>query len=496
MSEVKLPEGWVRKRLGEVCKTTSGGTPSRKDLSYYTGSIPWVKSGELKNGIIISTEEHISEEAIKDSSAKIFPSGTLLIAIYGATVGRLAFLGMDAATNQAVCGITPGKLLDKNYLYWLLFFKRPQLLDERAGGAQPNISQNILRELTIPLPPIPVQQAIVARIEELFSELDAGVNELQTALSRLKIYRQAVLDWAFEGKLTTEWRLNNKNSPSGIELLNDIRTSRIVENDKVGKKTKTIISINDKDLKFLFDIPNEWCWVKPEDVCSPENYSIGIGPFGSNLKVDDYTSSGVPLIFVKNITRKNFTLNLRYITDEKFEELKAHSVKPLDILVTKMGDPPGDSTIYPEERPEGIITSDCLKFRVWDSFVERKYFQYCIESSLIKRQLGLITQGVAQKKISSERFKTLYFPLSSRLEQIQIVSEIEARLSEADVIEAIIRQELVRAENLRQSILKQAFEGKLVTAPVNQVEETESAKIGESVSPHYGSPPGDQLSLF
>lgn len=190
---MQLPKGWVWKKLGEVCKTTSGGTPSRTNTNYYNGSIPWVKSGELKNGIIRNTEEHISEEAVKNSSAKLFPAGTLLIALYGATVGRLAFLGIEATTNQAICGITPGEALNKDYLYWLLFFKRPQLLDERAGGAQPNISQNILRELILPLPPILAQKAIVAKIEELFSELDTGLQELQIALKRLRIYRQAVL---------------------------------------------------------------------------------------------------------------------------------------------------------------------------------------------------------------------------------------------------------------------------------------------------------------
>ena len=204
MREEQLPEGWEWKTLGEVCKTTSGGTPSRTNKDFYSGSIPWVKSGELKNGIILDTEEHITEEAIQNSSAKIFPVGTLLIALYGATVGRLAFLGIEAATNQAICGITPYKNLDKNYLYWVLFSKRPQLLDERAGGAQPNISQNILREVILPLPPLLVQQQIVACIEELFSELDAGVQELQTALARLKTYRQAVL----------QAQLSNKNWPT------------------------------------------------------------------------------------------------------------------------------------------------------------------------------------------------------------------------------------------------------------------------------------------
>src|SRR5690606_20534806 len=100
-----IKEDWIECTLGEVFKTTSGGTPSRRNANYYNGSIPWVKSGELDKGIINETEEKISKEALKNSSAKIFPKGTLLIALYGATIGKLSFLGIEASTNQAICGI-------------------------------------------------------------------------------------------------------------------------------------------------------------------------------------------------------------------------------------------------------------------------------------------------------------------------------------------------------------------------------------------------------
>jgi type I restriction enzyme S subunit len=120
----QLPKDWKWLKLGEVCHTTSGGTPSRKELKFYNGNIPWVKSGELDKGLITDTEERITEEAIKNSSAKIFPKGTLLIALYGATIGKLAFLGVDAATNQAICGIYKNENIDSHYLYNYLFYKK------------------------------------------------------------------------------------------------------------------------------------------------------------------------------------------------------------------------------------------------------------------------------------------------------------------------------------------------------------------------------------
>ncbi|WP_417371855.1 restriction endonuclease subunit S [Gelidibacter japonicus] len=195
-----MQKNWIKTTLGEVCFTTSGGTPSRRNDNYYNGSIPWVKSGELDKGIIYETEENITEEAIKNSSAKLFPKGTLLIALYGATIGKLAFLGIEATTNQAICGIFENDTINQKYLYHYLFHKKRDLIGQGTGGAQPNISQTILKKLSLPLPPLPEQRAIVAKIEQLFSELDNGIANLKTAQEQLKVYRQGVLKMAFDGE--------------------------------------------------------------------------------------------------------------------------------------------------------------------------------------------------------------------------------------------------------------------------------------------------------
>ena len=110
-----LPAGWRWVKLGDVCQTTSGGTPQRGNSNFYGGRIPWVKSGELNDGLISGTEETITDKGLKNSSAKLFPCGTLLIALYGATVGKLGVLGMEAATNQAVCAIFTSDVVDKDF---------------------------------------------------------------------------------------------------------------------------------------------------------------------------------------------------------------------------------------------------------------------------------------------------------------------------------------------------------------------------------------------
>jgi type I restriction enzyme S subunit len=171
---------WKSRPLGELATTTSGGTPSRARKDYYGGSIPWVKSGELNDDYIFDTEEHITEAGLKNSSAKVFSSGTILIALYGATVGKTSILRTDASTNQAVCGITPGPDLDAGYLRFHLISLRRELLSHRYGGAQPNISQQIVRNQKIAYPPLPEQKKIAHILSTVQRAIEAQERIIQT----------------------------------------------------------------------------------------------------------------------------------------------------------------------------------------------------------------------------------------------------------------------------------------------------------------------------
>ena len=153
--------------IEEFCETGSGGTPERSKRQYYGGSIPWVKSGELREDVILDTEERITELGLKESSAKIVPRGSILLAMYGATVGRMAFLGIDAATNQAICNIRPDpKRADPRYVFHGLQSKLSHFLARAAGGAQPNISQTIVRETKLALPPLEEQRQIASILDK------------------------------------------------------------------------------------------------------------------------------------------------------------------------------------------------------------------------------------------------------------------------------------------------------------------------------------------
>ncbi len=158
---------WESVELGTVARTSSGGTPSRSVKDYWNGKIPWIKSGQLRDGLITECDEFITEAGLKSSSAKLVSRGTLLLALYGATAGKLAFTGIDAATNQAVCSINPDEtLLCKRYLFYFLLSIRPKIIKDSSGGAQPNISQGYVQKIKVPLPLLHIQQQIADTLDK------------------------------------------------------------------------------------------------------------------------------------------------------------------------------------------------------------------------------------------------------------------------------------------------------------------------------------------
>lgn len=165
-----LPEGWVWCRLGDLGDWGAGATPLRSESRYYhNGTINWLKTGELNDGIIYESEEKITEEALNECSLRINKVGDVLIAMYGATIGKLAIVGAEMTTNQACCGCTPFTGVYNYYLFYLLKAYRKILVEKGEGGAQPNISRIKIRNLPVPLPPLAEQQRIVAKVEELMA---------------------------------------------------------------------------------------------------------------------------------------------------------------------------------------------------------------------------------------------------------------------------------------------------------------------------------------
>ena len=193
-----LPKGWKRTKLIEECQTSSGGTPSRSKSEYYiNGTIPWIKTGELQDNILINTEEYITEDAVKHSSAKIFPKGTLLMAMYGVNIGKLGISEIEATCNQACCVFTPKQTDYKYYLYHYFKSIREYLLSISFGAAQQNLSQELIKAIKVIFPNESINTNFVRKIEPLYKKI-SFLQKQNTLLTR---QRDLLLPRLMSGKL-------------------------------------------------------------------------------------------------------------------------------------------------------------------------------------------------------------------------------------------------------------------------------------------------------
>lgn len=428
----KIPNDWRWVKLVDIAKWGSGGTPLSSNSAYYDGDIPWLIIGDLTDEYIYRAKRNITALGLLNSSAKIVDVDSVLIAMYG-SIGKLGINKIPVATNQAIAFTE--KLNDNTnnkFLFYFLSHIKGELFSLAKGGTQQNISQTVLKNIDFPLPPKPIQNQIVSKIEELFSELDKGIENLQLAQQQLKLYRQSVLKWAFEGKLT------NANVKEG-------------------------------------GLPKGWKIVSIIDLAEKNKHALKAGPFGSALKKEFYTKDGYKIYGQEQVISGDPFLGNYYIDEQKYQELSSCKIKPFDILISLVGTV-GKVLLLPDNCISGIINPRLIKISLDNKMYLPKFFKYYFESSFVKSFYGAETRGTTMDVLNLGIIKTIPFPLCSINEQLLIINEIENRLSFTDKMEEGITQSLQQAEGLRQSILKKAFEGKLVESEVIKIKETHTTK--------------------
>lgn len=469
MSDVSsIPKGWCNTSLEKTASWGSGGTPSRNVERYFQGSIPWVKTGELENKYIRETEEHISEEALKNSSAKIFPRGSVGIAMYGATIGKLSIWGIDASTNQACAVGIPTVAVNNEFLYYYLLSERQSLIKAGKGGAQPNLSQGIIKEWPINLPPLNEQHRIVAKIEELFSELDKGIENLKTAQTQLKVYRQALLKHAFEGKLTAQWRTENQDKLETADaLLKRIQQERAqryqqqladwqTHGGSKPKAPKPLSPLTAEEVAELPELPEGWGWVKYGDLCSIVRNGISAKPEGE---------SGTPIFRISAVRPLFFDMtDIRFI-DNTTGVFDAYCLERGDLVFTRYNGSRRYVGVCAEYRSDEhrLFPDKLVQTRVFSKNMSTSYLEKALNAGASRKFIeSKIRTTAGQSGVSGDDIKNIPVPYCSTGEQIQIVEELESKLSEVDQLDQTLTTSLQQAEALRQSILKKAFSGQLV----------------------------------
>jgi type I restriction enzyme S subunit len=447
---------WQIKTLGEVCRTSSGGTPSRSRPDFFNGNIPWVKSGELTDGLVSEVSEFISEEALAGSSAKLLPAGTLLIAMYGATVGKLGVLARAAATNQAVCAIFPPPELDPKFLFWYLRRQRSDLIAKAVGGAQPNISQTILRDVELPIPPIGEQREIVAELEKQFSRLDEAVANLQRVKANLKRYKASVLKAAVEGRLVeteaTLARREGRTYETGEQLLQRVLLARPDQWSARGRYVEPL----PPDTKDLSPLPDGWIWASIDQLS--DFITKGTTPTATKM----FDGAGeVQFLKVYNLTFNgslNHTHKPAYVSRATHkDELARSQVFPGDVLINIVGPPLGQVSVVPAHIEEANINQAIARIRpvnpIGSAFIANALMCDDIMRWAIRR--GKTTAG--QANLTLELCRALPIPVPPLAEQARIVAEVDRHLSIIREVEAEVDTNLRRAQALRQATLARAF---------------------------------------
>lgn len=415
-----IPENWVWTRLDTISSITSGGTPARTNPSFWGGNIPWVKIGDIKEKYVFSSEEKITVKGLNSSSAKVFPKNTILYTIF-ATIGTVGILGIEAATNQAVAGITFYGEYCLDYMYYVLVGLKDILVSKGKGMAQMNINQTILKNTPIPLPPLAEQERIVAKIEELMPLVEE-YGKAEEQLTKLNAefpdkLRKSILQQAVQGKLTER---DQADEPAS-ELIKRIKTEKeaLIKSGKI-KKEKLLPAITDEEKPF--DIPDTWEWVRLAEISE-----MCLGKM-----LDKTKNKGVLHPYLRNVNVRWGAFDLTDILQMRFEndEEEKYSVKYGDLVVCEGGEPgrcavwsDKDSTFRIQKALHRIRFSSCVDpffgYRVFEYYACNGYFSKRFSGETIKHLPGAVLANIA-------------FPIPPLAEQKRIVKRVEELLALCD----------------------------------------------------------------
>lgn len=399
-----MREDWTITPIEKIGDIITGNTPSKSNTSFYSNKdFPFYKPKDLEAGDNVKfSNDGLSEEGFKNS--RIAPEGSILVTCIGATIGKTGLIKKTGAFNQQINGIVPFRNIDSKFIYFqIIGLEFQQKIKENASSTTlPILNKSKFSILEINLTPLPIQRAIVRKIENLFVSLDKGIADLKTAQEQLKVYRQAVLKKAFEGGFTN----------SKMHFLKLINVTTTLGDGLHGT---------------------------PKYSENGEYYFIN----GNNL------SDGK--ILIKPDTKR--------VDKEEFEKYKK-DLNQTTVFVSINGTI-GNTAFY---KGEAVILGKSACYFNVNEGISKEYIRYNLKTSEFINYAIRNATGSTIKNVGLKTMRDYLVPLPiNKAEQHAIVSEIESRLSVCDKVEQSISEALAKAEALRQSILKKAFEGKLLS---------------------------------
>jgi type I restriction enzyme, S subunit len=414
-----VPANWKLIPLDDCGEWGSGGTPKRTIARYYQGgTIPWVIIGDLNDGVVINAATYITDEGLQNSSAKLLPVDTLLIAMYG-SIGKLGITGFECATNQAIAFCKPDKNIILKYLFYSLMNVRNDLITYGQGGAQQNISQTILRAYKIPLAPLNEQKRVADKLDNLMERMDACREHLNRVPEILKRFRQAVLAAAMSGKLTEEWR----------------ESKEISLHSWVNKNGKEV---------FPFITSGSRGWAAY------------------------YSEEGPKFLRVGNLDHDTIELDLgeiQHVNPPKNAEGKRTRIEVGDILISITADV-GMVALIREDIGEAFINQHICLARQSGEY-SPVFLAYFLASPFGLKQFINSQRGMTKQGLTLGDIKSLTIKIPTISEQEEIVHRVETLFALADRLESRYQAASQLVDDLKPALLVKAFRGKLVPQDPN-----------------------------
>ncbi|RJE72821.1 restriction endonuclease subunit S [Reichenbachiella sp. MSK19-1] len=412
----QVPTHWHYDKLFRVCSNMgSGGTPKSSNQNFYGGPIKWIQSGDLTDGYVSQTSKTITEEALEKSSAKMFPKGTLLVAMYGATIGKLGIMEMDAATNQACCSLQLSSKIDSKYAYYLMLDARDYLLTQAYGGGQPNISQETLKQFHLVYAPLPEQKAIAEYLDKATAKIDRIIAIKKEQLEKMEESWQSKMQEQVTGKI------------EGVQNL---------------------LKSADRE---LLNLPPDWSLKRIKQI-GKIKYGLGQPP----KELD----GGLPIIRATNVS-KGFIdeHNMIYVDPEDVPYSRDPVLREGDIIVVRSGAYTADSAIIPAKY-EGAITGYDMVLRCYLN-VSAKFVSYCLLSKyVLNDQMLLSSLRAAQPHLNKEELGNTYVLIPSLSEQERIVEVLDNIQGHFLKMKTNLESQIQTLQSYRKSLIHECVTGK------------------------------------
>lgn len=465
---LKLPKTWAEVNLGDFVENDKGKKPKNESkIQTAVHNFPYVDIQTFEENIVRTWTDGVGCRLCSETD---------FLMVWDGSRSGLVGKGVNGALGSTLVRINFPSMVN-DYAYYFLQSKYQQINTRAKGSGTPHVDPDLLWNYKFPIPPLPEQSRIVAKIEELFSELDKGIENLKTARAQLKVYRQALLKHAFEGKLTADWREQNKDKLETASVLQQrIQTERAARyqqqlkeweaNDKQGSKPKapkSLPPLTAEELAELPELPNGWVWARLGSVIDEPTY-------GTSKKCD-YEVDGTGVLRIPNVASGRIDtsdLKLAQFTDD---EIATYKLNVGDILIIRSNGSVsivGRCALISENDIEYLYAGYLIRLRPNSFLIESGYLLNTFSLHLTRKQIehkAKSTSGV--NNINTGEIQSLVISLCGIEEQKQIQMEIESRLSEVERLEQTITTALQQSEALRQSILKKAFSGTLVAQDAN-----------------------------